>query len=114
MRQHLAAAAKEQAGEAVQLELGPVEIEVAVSVTRESGGAGRIRLWVVDAEAEDQVQPVPAAPSELPLPFSPGLRTGAALYASRTAAVSPSSGTPHRDQRTIRTTTGRSRSADSW
>ncbi|WP_235460337.1 trypco2 family protein [Streptomyces olivochromogenes] len=54
LRQQLTAAAEEQAGEAVQLELGPIEIEVTVCVTRESGPAGRIRFWVVDAEAEER------------------------------------------------------------
>ncbi|CCK24637.1 hypothetical protein BN159_0258 [Streptomyces davaonensis JCM 4913] len=57
LRQQLATAAQEQEGQAVQFDLGPVEIEVTVTVTRESSARGGIRLWVVDAEAEDGAQP---------------------------------------------------------
>ena len=55
VRQQLTTAAAEAAGEAVQLELGPVEIEVTVAVTRAAAGSGGIRIWVLDAEAEGRL-----------------------------------------------------------
>lgn len=49
LRQQLTSALADSAGEAVRFELGPVEIEATVAVSREAGADAKVRLWVVDA-----------------------------------------------------------------
>ncbi|MFC8667713.1 trypco2 family protein [Streptomyces sp. NPDC057199] len=51
LRQQLTTAVADGAGEAVRFELGPVEVEATLAVTREEGGDAKVRLWVVDAGA---------------------------------------------------------------
>ncbi|MFJ4834341.1 trypco2 family protein [Streptomyces sp. NPDC088747] len=51
LRKQLTTALADGDGEAVRFELGPVEVEASVAVTREAGGDARVRLWVVDAGA---------------------------------------------------------------
>lgn len=51
LRQQLSTALADGEGEALRFELGPVEIEASVAVTREAGGDAKVRLWVVDAGA---------------------------------------------------------------
>ncbi|MER6994413.1 trypco2 family protein [Streptomyces sp. NPDC000410] len=51
LRQQLATALADGAGEAVRFELGPVELEATVAVSREAGADAKVRLWVVDAGA---------------------------------------------------------------
>ncbi|GGW78504.1 trypco2 family protein [Streptomyces lomondensis] len=51
LRQQLTAALVDGEGEAVRFELGPVEIEATVAVSREAGADAKVRLWVVDAGA---------------------------------------------------------------
>lgn len=51
LRQQLTEALSDGAGEAVRFELGPVELEAAVAVSREGGADAKVRLWVVDAGA---------------------------------------------------------------
>ncbi|WP_328549802.1 trypco2 family protein [Streptomyces sp. NBC_00366] len=51
LRQQLTTALADGAGEAVRFELGPVEIEATVAVSREGGADTKVRLWVVDAGA---------------------------------------------------------------
>lgn len=54
LRQELRAAAAEgaQAGDALQFEVGPVEVEATVAVSREGGAHGKVRFWVVEAGAD--------------------------------------------------------------
>ncbi|MFK4149419.1 trypco2 family protein [Streptomyces sp. NPDC004065] len=52
LRHQLTAALVEGAGGALLFEAGPVEVEATVAVTREAGGGGKVRLWVVDANAD--------------------------------------------------------------
>jgi hypothetical protein len=51
LRQQLATALADGAGEAVRFELGPVEVEATVAVSREAGADSKVRLWVVDTGA---------------------------------------------------------------
>ncbi|MFJ8533227.1 trypco2 family protein [Streptomyces sp. NPDC093591] len=51
LRQQLSTALTDGAGEALRFELGPVELEATVAVSREAGADGKVRLWVVDAGA---------------------------------------------------------------
>ncbi|ELS53484.1 trypco2 family protein [Streptomyces viridochromogenes] len=51
LRQQLATALAEGQGEPLRFELGPVEVEATVAVSREAGADGKVRLWVVDAGA---------------------------------------------------------------
>ncbi|GGR39938.1 trypco2 family protein [Streptomyces aurantiogriseus] len=51
LRQQLTSALADGDGETVRFELGPVEVEASVAVTREAGGDAKVRLWVVDAGA---------------------------------------------------------------
>ncbi|MFF2189350.1 trypco2 family protein [Streptomyces sp. NPDC058155] len=51
LRKELKAAAAEgaEAGEALQFEVGPVEVEATVAISREAGANGKVRFWVVEA-----------------------------------------------------------------
>jgi len=51
LRAQLTAAAAEGAGEALGFDVGPIEIEATVAVTKEeeAGGSGKVRFWVVEA-----------------------------------------------------------------
>jgi hypothetical protein len=49
LRQQLTTALADGDGEVVRFELGPVEIEATVAVSREAGTDAKVRLWVVDA-----------------------------------------------------------------
>jgi hypothetical protein len=51
LRQQLTTALADGDGETLRFELGPVEVEASVAVTREAGGDAKVRLWVVDAGA---------------------------------------------------------------
>jgi hypothetical protein len=51
LRQQLNSALTDGVDEAVRFEVGPVEIEATVAVTREAGADSKVRLWVVDAGA---------------------------------------------------------------
>jgi hypothetical protein len=52
LRQQLTDSLADGAGETVRFELGPVEIEATVAVSREAGANAKVRLWVVDAGAD--------------------------------------------------------------
>ncbi|GCB52783.1 trypco2 family protein [Streptomyces sp. NL15-2K] len=51
LRGQLTASLQDGADEAIRFELGPVEIEATVAVSREAGADSKVRLWVVDAGA---------------------------------------------------------------
>ncbi|MER6093613.1 trypco2 family protein [Streptomyces bluensis] len=51
LRQQLTVAMADGEGEAVRFELGPVEVEATVAVSREAGADSKVRLWIVDAGA---------------------------------------------------------------
>ncbi|MFE8015569.1 trypco2 family protein [Streptomyces antibioticus] len=51
LRTQLNTALVDGEGEALRFELGPVEIEASVAVTREGGADAKVRLWVIDAGA---------------------------------------------------------------
>ncbi|MFJ8081344.1 trypco2 family protein [Streptomyces sp. NPDC096205] len=51
LRHQLTTALADGEGEAVRFELGPVEVEATVAVSREGGADAKVRLWVVDATA---------------------------------------------------------------
>ncbi|WP_225822795.1 trypco2 family protein [Streptomyces naphthomycinicus] len=51
LRQQLTTAVAEGTDGSVRFELGPVEIEATVAVSREAGADSKVRLWVVDAGA---------------------------------------------------------------
>ncbi|HEY9373323.1 trypco2 family protein [Streptomyces sp.] len=52
LRSELIAATTEGSDRAVRFELGPVEIEATVAVSREAGGGGKVKFWVVEAGAD--------------------------------------------------------------
>ncbi|MFG2232284.1 trypco2 family protein [Streptomyces sp. NPDC048723] len=51
LRQELNTAMADSAAGPVRFELGPVEIEASVAVDREAGAGGKVRFWVVEANA---------------------------------------------------------------
>jgi Trypsin-co-occurring domain 2 len=51
LRRELLDAIKEGADSPLRFALGPVELDLEVQVTREAGGGGGVRFWVVSAEA---------------------------------------------------------------
>lgn len=55
LRAELEDAAAEGAGKGVAFEVGPVELEFQVRVTRAGTGGGKVRFWVVDAEVGGSV-----------------------------------------------------------
>jgi hypothetical protein len=52
LREELERAIVAGAGQALQFELGPVELEVSVAVERSGSGGGKVRFWVVEAGGE--------------------------------------------------------------
>ncbi|MEU9476767.1 trypco2 family protein [Streptomyces sp. NPDC048191] len=54
LRGQLTTALADGDGRLVRFELGPVEVEATVAVTREAGADTKVRLWVVDASANDK------------------------------------------------------------
>ncbi|RKN04616.1 trypco2 family protein [Streptomyces radicis] len=55
LRNELDAAITAGAGQAVRFEVGPIELEVEVVITREAGAGSKVRFWVVDAEGQGKV-----------------------------------------------------------
>jgi hypothetical protein len=51
LRDQLSTALDDGTDEAVRFELGPIELEATVAVSREGGADAKVRLWVVDAGA---------------------------------------------------------------
>ena len=47
LRQELAAAMDEGQGKSVRFELGPVEMEFLLQVTKDAGGSAGVKFWVV-------------------------------------------------------------------
>ncbi len=50
LRQELSVAMRE--GEDLRCELGPVELELAVAVSREAGPNAKVRFWVIELGAD--------------------------------------------------------------
>jgi hypothetical protein len=55
LRQELNEAMVEGAGKLIQFELGPIDLEFQVAISREGGGSGKIRFWVVELGGEGKV-----------------------------------------------------------
>ncbi|MGW7543482.1 trypco2 family protein [Streptomyces sp. NPDC054770] len=51
LRRQLIAAAVDGDGQTVRFELGPIEVEATVAVTREAGAGAKVRVWVVDLDS---------------------------------------------------------------
>ncbi|MFI9251510.1 trypco2 family protein [Streptomyces sp. NPDC053069] len=51
LREQLTSALTGGDGQLVRFEVGPVEVEATVAVTREAGADAKVKLWVVDAGA---------------------------------------------------------------
>ena len=52
IREQLVLASVAGAGEAIRFEVGPIDMEFTVELTREAGAKGGVRAWVVNAEAD--------------------------------------------------------------
>lgn len=52
LREELSQAMEAGEGEELRFELGPVELELSVSVTKEAGAAGKVRFWVAEVGAD--------------------------------------------------------------
>ncbi|MGH3815899.1 MAG: trypco2 family protein [Pseudonocardiaceae bacterium] len=55
LRQELTAAMREGAGEDLRFELGPVELELTIAVSREAGPNAKVRFWVVELGADGKM-----------------------------------------------------------
>jgi hypothetical protein len=55
VRAELEAARLAGADEDIRFEVGPIEIEFEVAVTREAQAGGKVKVWVVEAGAEGTV-----------------------------------------------------------
>jgi hypothetical protein len=56
LRTQLTAALTDGDGEVLRFELGPVEVEASIAVTREAGADAKVRLWVVEAGANGRYE----------------------------------------------------------
>ena len=52
LRQELSVAMRAGEGEDLRFELGPVELELTVAVSKEAGPNAKVRFWVVELGAE--------------------------------------------------------------
>lgn len=52
LRAELAQAQHAADGEALRLELGPIELELTLAVSREGGANGKVRFWVLEVGAD--------------------------------------------------------------
>jgi hypothetical protein len=55
LRQELSAAMRAGEGEDLRFELGPVELELTVEVSKEAGPNAKVRFWVMELGAEGKV-----------------------------------------------------------
>jgi len=55
LRQELAVASKLGEGQPIRFEVGKVELELELAVTRNTTGGGGVKLWVVTAQGEHSV-----------------------------------------------------------
>ncbi|MGH3694545.1 MAG: trypco2 family protein [Pseudonocardiaceae bacterium] len=55
LRQELSVAMREGEGEELHFELGSVELELTVAVSKEAGPNATVRLWVVELGADAKV-----------------------------------------------------------
>ena len=55
LRQELSSAMREGAGEDLGFELGPVELELTVAVSKEAGPNAKVRFWVVELGADGKL-----------------------------------------------------------
>ncbi|MCA1671096.1 MAG: hypothetical protein LC799_02435 [Actinobacteria bacterium] len=55
LRQELSAAMREGEGEDLRFELGPVELELTIAVSKEAGPNAKVRFWVVELGADAKV-----------------------------------------------------------
>ncbi|GII96171.1 trypco2 family protein [Sinosporangium siamense] len=55
LRQELEEAIAEGEGKDLRFEVGPVEVEVTVAVTREAKAGAKVKFWVVEANAEGKL-----------------------------------------------------------
>ncbi|QOV41169.1 hypothetical protein IM697_17090 [Streptomyces ferrugineus] len=52
LRAELIAAMTDDTRQPLRFELGPVEVEATVAVSREAGAGGKVRFWVVEGGAD--------------------------------------------------------------
>ena len=55
LRQELSTTMREGEGEDLWFELGPVELELTVAVSKEAGPNAKMRFWVIELGAEGKV-----------------------------------------------------------
>lgn len=55
LRQELSAAIRDGEGEDLRFELGPVELELTVAVSKEAGPSAKVRFWVIELGADATV-----------------------------------------------------------
>jgi hypothetical protein len=58
LRRQLSAAVAESQGQELRFGLGPVELEFEMVVSRDAGGGGGIRFWVVSLDGKGSVSKV--------------------------------------------------------
>ncbi|WP_067541475.1 trypco2 family protein [Nocardia crassostreae] len=81
LREELSQAIATGAGHDLRFELGPIELEASVAVTREAGAGAKVRFWVVDADAQGKL--ADARTQTVRLTLSPVLNsTGRSPYVS--------------------------------
>lgn len=55
LRRELSAAMREGEGEDLRFELGSVELELTVAVSKEAGPNAKVRFWVIELGAEGKI-----------------------------------------------------------
>jgi Trypsin-co-occurring domain 2 len=77
LRQELAVAVAAGKGQAIKFEVGTIELELEVAVTRKTKGGGGLKFWVVAAQGEHGVDTLTRHTFKLTL--NPKLATGGAF-----------------------------------
>ncbi|MEO8938645.1 MAG: trypco2 family protein [Burkholderiaceae bacterium] len=80
LRSELTLAMKAGAGEALQFQLGPIEMELEVAVEKESEGKGGIKWWII--EAGGGTRQTAGSTHKIKLTLEPKARGGGAVNVS--------------------------------
>ncbi|MCA9696776.1 MAG: hypothetical protein KC431_04550 [Myxococcales bacterium] len=80
LRQELAVAVEAGKGQALKFDVGKVELQLEVAMTRKTSGGGGLKFWVVTAEGQREVDKMTKHTFKLTL--TPKLTSGGAVEIS--------------------------------
>jgi hypothetical protein len=74
LRSELSTARSASAGADLRFEVGPVELELTIALSREGGPSARVRFWVLELGGDAKLES--AATQKLKLTLTPRLTSG--------------------------------------